>query len=108
VVTGRISLAQFTDLTSANAARLFGLYPRKGVIVPGSDADLVLWDPGERRTVDGARMRSRADYSVYDGWQVQGWPRIVIRRGEILLADGESLARPGQGQWLRRGRVRPR
>jgi dihydropyrimidinase len=106
VVTGRISLAQFTDLTSANAARLFGLYPRKGVIAPGSDADLVLWDPEERRTVDGARMRSRADYSVYDGWQVQGWPRIVIRRGEILLADGESLARPGQGQWLRRSRTR--
>jgi dihydropyrimidinase len=102
VLTGRISLAKFTDLTSANAARLFGLYPRKGVIAPGSDADLVLWDPQQRRTVDGARMLSRADYSVYDGWQVQGWPRIVIRRGQILLADGESLARPGQGQWLSR------
>jgi dihydropyrimidinase len=104
VLTGRISLAQFTDLTSANAARLFGLYPRKGVIAPGSDADLVLWDPQERRTVDGARMRSLADYSVYDGWQVQGWPRIVIRRGQVLLADGEILARPGQGRWLPRRR----
>jgi len=104
VATGRISLAQFVDLTSANAARLFGLYPRKGAIAVGSDADLALWDPQQRRTVDGARMRSRADYSVYDGWQVQGWPRIVIRRGEVLLADGETLARPGQGQWLRRGR----
>jgi dihydropyrimidinase len=102
VIGGRISLDQFVDLTSANAARLFGLYPRKGVIAVGSDADLVLWDPRERRTVDGARMQSRADYSVYDGWQVQGWPRSVIRRGQILLADGEWMARPGQGQWIRR------
>jgi dihydropyrimidinase len=102
VVTGRISLDQFVDLTSANAARLFGLYPRKGVIAVGSDADLALWDPEERRTVDGARMRSRADYSVYDGWDVQGWPSIVIQRGQVLLADGEIIARPGQGQWLRR------
>jgi dihydropyrimidinase len=62
----------------------------------------VLWDPQERRTVDGARMQSRADYSVYDGWQVQGWPRSVIRRGQILLADGECTARPGQGEWIRR------
>ncbi len=103
VVTGRISLDQFVDLTSANAARLFGLYPRKGVIAVGSDADLALWDPQERRTVDGARMRSRADYSVYDGWDVQGWPRIVVQRGQVLLADGEIIAHPGQGQWLRRG-----
>jgi dihydropyrimidinase len=62
----------------------------------------VLWDPQERRTVDGARMQTRADYSVYDGWQVQGWPRTVIQRGQILLADGEVTARPGQGQWVRR------
>jgi dihydropyrimidinase len=102
VIGGRISLEQFVDLTSANAARLFGLYPRKGVIAVGSDADLVLWDPQQRRTVDGAQMQSRAGYSVYDGWPVQGWPRIVIRRGQILLADGEYTARPGQGQWIRR------
>ena len=105
VVTGRISLGQFVDLTSANAARLLGLYPRKGAIAVGSDADLVLWDPQQRRTVDGARMQSRAGYSVYDGWQVQGWPRFVIGRGQVLLADGELTATPGQGQWLRRGRA---
>ncbi len=103
VVTGRITLDQFVDLTSANAARLFGLYPRKGVIAVGSDADLALWDPRQRRTVDGAGMRSRADYSVYDGWEVQGWPRIVLGRGQVLLADGELAARPGRGRWLRRG-----
>jgi dihydropyrimidinase len=102
VVTGRISLARFVDLTAANAARLFGLYPRKGVIAVGSDADLALWDRQVRRTIDGARMQSRAGYSVYDGRQVQGWPRFVIGRGQVLLADGEHLARPGQGRWLRR------
>lgn len=104
VVAGRISLARFVELTSATAARLFGLYPRKGALAVGSDADLVLWDPQQRRVIDGARMQSRAGYSVYDGWAVQGWPRFVIRRGQVVLAEGSSLARPGQGQWLRRGR----
>jgi dihydropyrimidinase len=105
VLAGRLSLARFVELTSANAARLFGLYPRKGVLAAGSDADLVLWDPQQRRVIDGASMRSRAGHSVYDGWTVQGWPRFVIRRGEIVLADGEITAQPGQGQWLRRGRT---
>jgi dihydropyrimidinase len=102
VASGRLSLDQFVALTSANAARIFGLYPRKGVIAVGSDADIALWDPGHRRTIDGARMHSRAGYSVYDGWQVQGWPRFVIRRGQVVLADGEITARPGDGEWLRR------
>jgi dihydropyrimidinase len=98
VATGRISLDRFVELTSANAARLFGLYPRKGVVAVGSDADLALWDPGERQVIDGARMQSRAGYSVYDGTTVQGWPRIVIRRGQVVLADGASTAQPGQGR----------
>jgi dihydropyrimidinase len=104
VVAGRISLDRFVELTSASAARLFGLYPRKAAMAVGSDADLALWDPQERRVIDGARMRSRAGYSVYDGWEVQGWPRFVMRRGQLLLADGRSLAQPGSGQWVRRGR----
>jgi dihydropyrimidinase len=102
VAAGRISLDQFVDLTSANAARIFGLHPRKGAIAVGSDADIALWDPGFRRVIDGAAMQSLAGYSVYDGWQVQGWPRFVVRRGQVVLADGEITARPGDGQWLRR------
>jgi dihydropyrimidinase len=102
VAAGRISLDQFVALTSANAARIFGLYPRKGAIAVGSDADIALWDPGHRRTIDGARMQSLSGYSVYDGWQVQGWPRFVVRRGQIVLADSQVTARPGDGQWLRR------
>lgn len=74
----------------------------KGTIAPGSDADIALWDPGHRRTINGARMQSRSGYSVYDGWQVQGWPRFVVRRGQLVLADGRITARPGDGRWLRR------
>jgi dihydropyrimidinase len=107
VAAGRLSLDRFVEVTSANAARIFGLYPRKGAIAVGSDADIALWDPGHRRTVDGSRMESLAGYSVYDGWQVRGWPRLVLRRGQLVLADGEVTARPGEGQWLRRGAVAP-
>jgi dihydropyrimidinase len=94
VVAGRISPGQFVTLTSANAARIFGLHPRKGVIAAGSDADIALWDPGHRRTIDGARMQSRSGYPVYDGWQVRGWPRFVVHRGQLVLADGQITARP--------------
>jgi dihydropyrimidinase len=105
VVTGRISLDRFVELTSANAARRFGLHPRKGTITVGADADLVLWDPQQRRTIDGASMQSRAGYSPYDGWEVQGWPRFVLRRGQTVLADGTPVAQPGQGRWIRRDQV---
>jgi dihydropyrimidinase len=103
VAAGRLSLDRFVELTSTNAARIFGLYPRKGVIAVGSDADIALWDPRLRRTIDGARMESLSGYSVYDGWRVLGWPRLVLRRGQIVLADGEITTRPGEGQWIRRG-----
>jgi len=102
VAAGRLSLDRFVELTSTNAARIFGLYPRKGVLAVGSDADIALWDPGHRRTIDGARMESLSGYSVYDGWQVQGWPRIVLRRGQVVLAHGEITTQPGEGKWIRR------
>ncbi|MCW2893741.1 MAG: hypothetical protein JWO75_3230, partial [Actinomycetia bacterium] len=108
VAAGRLSLDRFVEVTSANAARIFGLYPRKGAVAVGSDADIALWDPGHRRTIDGAGMESLSGFSVYDGWQVQGWPRLVLRRGQIVLADGEVTARPGEGEWLRRGTATPR
>jgi dihydropyrimidinase len=103
VRTGRISLSCFVSLTSTNAARLFGLYPRKGTIAVGSDADLVVLDPQLRRTIDGRTMQSNADYSVYEGREVFGWPRFTVSRGEIVLQDGQVTAEPGRGRWLRRG-----
>ncbi|HEX5189980.1 MAG TPA: amidohydrolase family protein [Streptosporangiaceae bacterium] len=107
VGTGRISLHRFVSLISSGPARLFGLYPRKGTIAVGSDADLVVLDPRLRRTIDGAAMRSRAGYSAYDGREVSGWPRFTISRGDVVFEDGEVLAAAGRGQWLRRGRTTP-
>jgi dihydropyrimidinase len=105
VVTGRISMDRFVELTSGNAARLFGLYPHKGTIAAGADADLVMWDSQVRRTIDGSKMQSRAGYSVYDGWTVQGWPRSVVRRGQVVVRDGANTARPGEGQWVHRAQT---
>jgi len=107
VSTGRISLHRFVSLTSTSPARLFGLYPRKGTIAVGSDADLLVLDPQLRRTIDGSSMRSRAGYSAYDGREICGWPRFTISHGDVLLEDGQVLAKPGRGQWLRRGRTSP-
>jgi dihydropyrimidinase len=97
---GRLSLQRLIDLTSTNAARLFGLYPRKGTLAVGSDADIVIFDPHLERTVSADMMRSNADYSVYEGWSVTGWPVATFRRGEVVFRDGEVLGRPGSGELL--------
>ena len=89
VLTGRISLEQFVALTSTNPAKLFGLYPQKGTLSVGADADLVLWNPRQTRSIDGSKMHSRSDFSPYDGWEVTGWPAITMRRGEVVARDGK-------------------
>ena len=101
---GRVSLSRFVELTSTNTSKLFGLYPRKGTIAVGSDADLVVWDPDACRTIQGATMRSKAGYSVYDGREVQGWPVYTVSRGEVVLEDGQVTATRGRGKWVRRDR----
>ena len=103
VVKGRISEERFVAVTSTNAAKLFGLYPRKGTIAVGSDADIVLWDPDETRTIRDEDMFSGAGFSVYSGWEVTGWPVMTLRRGEVAYDDGEILAGAGSGELLRRG-----
>ena len=104
VVTGRISAERFVAVTATNPARLFGLYPRKGTIAVGSDADIVLWDPDEVRTVRDEDMFSNRGYSIYAGREVTGWPVLTIRRGEIVYENGEVHATAGSGQLLRRSR----
>lgn len=96
VATGRISVARFVEMTSTNAAKLFGMYPQKGCIAPGSDADLVIWDPNETRVIDGSTMHSNADYSPYDGWSVTGWPTHTLSRGEIVAEGSRVSAEPGR------------
>jgi dihydropyrimidinase len=90
-------------LTSTNAAKLFGLYPRKGTLAVGSDADLVIFDPELRRTIDKSMLKSNVDHSVYEGWQVTGWPLITVRRGEIVYCQDEVVGRPGSGKLVPRG-----
>lgn len=107
VARGRLSLDRFVALTSSNAARLFGLYPRKGVLRPGADADITLWDPGLRQTITRAMLRSRAGYDINEGREVQGWPVYTIRRGRVAFAHGELLASPGSGALLARGPHQP-
>jgi dihydropyrimidinase len=100
---GRISLHRFVEITSTNAARLFGLFPRKGTIAVGSDADLTIWDPTVVRTVDARTMETQADYSPYDGWQVTGWPVTTISRGEVVYDRGQITGAAGRGRLAPRG-----
>ncbi|MEM7326905.1 MAG: amidohydrolase family protein [Actinomycetota bacterium] len=106
VATGRISVARFVELTSTRSAKLFGMYPRKGTIAPGSDADLVVWDPNATRIVDGSSMHSNAGYSPYDGWTVTGWPELTISRGEIIARGNDVTGAPGRGRTVLRARFR--
>lgn len=98
VVTGRISVARFVEVTSTNAARIFGMYPRKGTIAPGADADLVVWNGEEQRIVDGSAMHSNAGYSPYDGWNVTGWPELTISRGDIVARGSTITATDARGK----------
>lgn len=102
---GRLTPERFVALTSTNAARLFGLYPQKGTIAVGSDADLVLWDAEEKHKVGEDPLFSRAGFSIYEGIEVTGLPRITIRRGQIVFADGRVTALPGTGQLVWRDRL---
>lgn len=107
VRAGRISRERFVEVTSANAARLFGIHPRKGAIEVGSDADVVVFDPGLTRTIERDMVQSNAGHSVYEGWTVTGWPVLTLRRGEVVFEDGRVVGRPGSGQVVRRGPTQP-
>ncbi|HEX9579760.1 MAG TPA: amidohydrolase family protein [Gemmatimonadales bacterium] len=94
----KLSLERFVETTSTNAARIFGLYPRKGVIQVGADGDVVIWDPRRTATVRGDDDWSKSDYSVYEGWEVTGWPEVTIRRGEVVCQNGQVMGRTGTGK----------
>ncbi|HEX7976817.1 MAG TPA: dihydropyrimidinase [Anaerolineales bacterium] len=102
VRAGKLTPNQFVALNSTNPARIFGLYPRKGALLPGSDADLVIWDPGRRLTYGVAHAQHRTDYNLFEGWELVGYPEKVFLRGRLIV-DGERwLGRAGMGQFLRR------
>ena len=102
VVQGRISPEQFVGLTSTNAAKIFGLYPRKGALLPGADADLVIWDPAKRWVHGVAHSHQRTDHNLYEGWQMVGGPERVYLRGELIVEGDRWLGRPGGGKFLQR------
>lgn len=106
VRAGKISLERFVALTATNPAKLFGLYPRKGTISVGADADLVVWDE-LTRIIDGATMNSRCDYSPYDGFEVTGWPKWTLSRGEIIVENGIVTGAKGRGRLVHRGPHQP-
>ena len=104
VRSGRISLNRMVELLATNPAKLFGLYPRKGTIVPGSDADIVIFDPERRKTITAADQHSRSDYNLYEGTEVTGDIDVVLLRGTVLVEGGELAVEPGFGTFVERAR----
>jgi dihydropyrimidinase len=105
VGTGRLTLERFVALTATNPARLFGMYPRKGTIAVGSDADLVVWETRGRRVIRDEDLFSHAGHSVYRGRELRAWPAATVRRGEIVFEDGKLVGAPGSGRAVPRGRT---
>src|SRR5437868_6250338 len=99
---GKLSLNRFVELTSTAPAKIFGMYPKKGEIAAGSDADIVIWDPQARHTISAQTHHMRVDYSMFEGFEVQGNARTVISRGEVIVDGGEFRGKPGRGKYLKR------
>jgi dihydropyrimidinase len=102
VAAGRFSLNRFVELVSTTPAKLFGVYPRKGTIAVGSDADLVIFDPRRKHTLSANTHHMRVDYSMFEGIEVTGMPSIVLSRGRVVVEGEKFLGRPGAGEFLKR------
>jgi dihydropyrimidinase len=102
VATGRLTKEEFVAVTSANIARILNIYPRKGAVAVGSDADLVIWDPTKSKTISAKTQTSRIDYNVFEGIACTGAPRITLSGGRIAWQDGELRAEKGDGQFIAR------
>ena len=106
VVKRSMSLQRFVDVTSANAAKILGMYPQKGALAPGSDADITLLDPGLRRRLSISDLHG-TDYSVWDGWETQGWPVTTILRGKVVVENGKLLGDVGDGRLIGNRKTAP-
>ncbi len=104
VNTSRISIEDMVRICSTNTAKVFGLYPKKGVLTPGSDADIVIIDPDKEVTVDDQFYHCCAEFSVYRGWKFKGLAKTTIIRGGVMMENYETVGKPGYGKFIGRGR----
>ncbi|HZR91796.1 MAG TPA: dihydropyrimidinase [Gaiellaceae bacterium] len=104
VRAGRITPSRFVELVSTANAKMFGLYPRKGTIAPGSDADIVVWDPDKKLTISAATHHSNVNYNLFEGTEVTGAPDLVMVRGQVVVDNDELVGKPGDGQFVKRAR----
>lgn len=102
VNTGRLTMNEFVAVTSTNIAKILNMYPRKGAVLEGADADLVVWDPAAEKTISAKTQHSAIDYNVFEGRKVKGLPRYVLSRGEVVVSEGKVDAKPGHGQFVAR------
>lgn len=102
VSSGKITPNEFVALTSSNPAKIFGLYPQKGTLVPGADADIVIWDPNRKVKYGVAHSHQRTDYNLYEGLELTGFPEKVFLRGKLIVDGNKWLGKPGMGKYLHR------
>ncbi|MEP6615556.1 MAG: dihydropyrimidinase [Ginsengibacter sp.] len=105
VKKGKISLNKYVELTATNPAKIFGMFPRKGCIAPGSDADIVIFDPAEQHVLSAKTHHMNVDYSAYEGWKVTGKVKTVLLRGKVAIEDNQCLVEKGYGQFVKRSKV---
>jgi dihydropyrimidinase len=102
VRAGRISLNRFVELTSTSPAKIFGLFPKKGTIAPGSDADIVVFDPNRKHVLSAKTLHMKVDYNPYEGREVTGAADTVLSRGKVIIENGKFTGKPGHGSFLKR------
>ena len=102
---GRITLNKYVEVACTNPAKIFGMFPRKGTLAPGSDADIVLFDPNARHTLSAATHHMNVDYSAYEGWELTGKVKTVLLRGRVAIDDNECHVPKGYGQFIRRNKI---
>jgi dihydropyrimidinase len=102
VATGRLTMNEFVAVTSTNIAKILNCYPKKGAVLVGADADLVVWDPEKGKTITAGTQQSAIDYNVFEGKEVKGLPRYTLTRGMVAIDDGEVKAQEGHGEFVPR------
>jgi dihydropyrimidinase len=107
VLKGRLSLTKYVEITASNPARIAGIYPQKGTLAVGSDADVVIMDPEKEKTLSADILHGKTDFTPFEGFVVKGWPAMTMSRGKVLIEGDEVVAAPGSGQLLKRDKFVP-